>query len=112
MPKRPDLGRIMHALAEPTRRTVVERLATGPATVSELHAAFRMALPSFMQHLEVLEDAAVVTSTKAGRVRTVHLCPDALVALETWLDQQRDHWGRRFNQLDALLVGLNEENET
>lgn len=111
MPKRPDLGRILAALAEPTRRSVVERLAMGPATVSELHAAYRMALPSFLQHLEVLEQAGLVRSSKSGRVRTVRLAPEGLAEVETWLNQQRDHWGRRLNQLDAMLAGLTEEND-
>lgn len=111
MPKRPDLGRILAALAEPTRRSVVERVAMGPATVSELHAAFRMALPSFLQHLDVLADAGLVSSSKSGRVRTVRLAPEALAEVETWLNQQRDHWSRKLNQLDALLVVEQKETE-
>jgi DNA-binding transcriptional ArsR family regulator len=109
VPKRSNLSGILAALAEPTRRSVVERVAMGPATVSELHASFRMALPSFMQHLDVLADAGLIRSTKKGRVRTVRLVPEALAEVQTWLNQQRDHFSRKHNQLDALLV---EQKET
>jgi DNA-binding transcriptional ArsR family regulator len=84
-----ELDRVLRALADPTRRAVVERLATSPAVVSELAAPFSMALPSLMQHLRVLEDAGVVTSEKHGRVRTVSLRPGALDVLHLWLGQQR-----------------------
>jgi DNA-binding transcriptional ArsR family regulator len=80
---------VLRALADPTRRAIVERLANSPAVVSELLAPFSMALPSLLQHLRVLEDARVVTSTKHGRVRTVTLRPGALDVLHLWLGQQR-----------------------
>ena len=84
-----ELDAVLRALADPTRRAVVERLAQSPAVVSELAAPFSMALPSLMQHLRVLEDAGVVTSEKHGRVRTVSLRPGALDVLHLWLGEQR-----------------------
>src|SRR3954463_839019 len=90
MPKYHDeLDAVLRALADPTRRAVVERLAKSPAVVSELAAPFSMALPSLMQHLRVLEDAGLVTSEKHGRVRTVSLRPGALDVLHLWLGEQR-----------------------
>ncbi|AKU14866.1 ArsR/SmtB family transcription factor [Luteipulveratus mongoliensis] len=90
MPKYYDeLDDVIRALADPTRRAVVERLAKSPAVVSELAEPFAMALPSFMQHLRVLEDAGVISSEKHGRVRTVTLRPGALDVLHLWLGQQR-----------------------
>ena len=80
---------MLRALADPTRRAVVQRLAQSPAVVSELAAPFPMALPSFLQHLRVLEDAGVVVSEKHGRVRTVSLRPGSLDVLHLWLSQQR-----------------------
>jgi DNA-binding transcriptional ArsR family regulator len=84
-----DLDAVLRALADPTRRAVVERLAKSPAVVSELAAPFSMALPSLMQHLRVLEEAGLVTSQKHGRVRTVSLRPGALDVLHLWLGEQR-----------------------
>ncbi|KAA0021747.1 ArsR/SmtB family transcription factor [Antrihabitans cavernicola] len=86
---RVELDALLRALADPTRRAVVERLGKSPAVVSELAAPFSMALPSFLQHLRVLEDAGIVTSYKLGRVRTVSLRPGALDVLHLWLGEQR-----------------------
>ena len=107
MPARaPRLDRAFRALADPTRRAVLERLARGPAAVTELARPFDMALPSFTQHLGVLEDSGLVRSRKAGRVRTYELAPDGLRAAEQWMARQRALWERRLDQLDALLVTL------
>ena len=90
MPKYDDeLDVILRALADPTRRAIVERLAKSPGVVTELAAPFPMALPSFLQHLSVLQNAGVVTSEKHGRVRTVSLRPGALDVLHLWLGEQR-----------------------
>lgn len=94
---------IFGALADPTRLAVVERLAAGPASVSELAEPFAMAGPSFLKHLKVLEDAGVVTSTKAGRIRTVRLAPDSLGWIETWTRQHRREWERRLDDLGNFL---------
>jgi len=99
----PGLGRVFQALADPTRRAVLERLAGGPAAMSELAQPFRMALPSFAQHLDVLEDVGLVRSSKEGRVRTYQLEPRALKAAEGWLAKQRALWSRRLDQLDDYL---------
>lgn len=94
---------VFHALADPTRRTVVERLERGPSSTGELHGAFSMSLPSFTHHLAVLEDAGLVTSTKQGRVRTYRLAPDGLAGAESWLSARRRHWETRLDQLDRHL---------
>jgi len=98
------IDQLFRALADTTRRQVVERLGHGPASVSDLAAPFAMALPSFVQHLRILEEAGLVCSRKVGRVRTYSLDRRRLFAIDTWLRQQRDHQERRFNQLDALLA--------
>ena len=95
---------MLRALADPTRRAVIERLAKSPAVVSELAAPFSMALPSLMQHLRVLEDAGVVTSEKLGRVRTVSLRPGALDVLHLWLDEHRTPAERQADQLGIHLT--------
>jgi DNA-binding transcriptional ArsR family regulator len=95
------LNRVFQALADPTRRAVLARLSAGPAQVSELAQPFRMALPSFLQHLQVLETCRLVRSRKAGRVRTYQLAPEALRAAEHWMVGQRALWEHRLEQLDA-----------
>ena len=105
------LGRVFHGLADPTRRRVVERLSAGPAPVSELARSSGMALPSFLQHLSVLEECGLVRSTKAGRVRTCRLAPKPLQSAETWLEKQRAHWDRRLDQLDNYLNELKSKGE-
>jgi DNA-binding transcriptional ArsR family regulator len=97
------VDRVFQALADPTRRAVVERLSGGPAAVSELARPFKMALPSFAQHLKVLEDCGLVRSRKAGRVRTYQLAPRPLKVAEDWLTSRRALWERRLDQLDAYV---------
>jgi len=110
MPKRLEgIDKVLHALAEPTRRRVVERLVSGPATTSELAQPFAMSLPSFTQHLGVLEDAGMVTSQKVGRVRTYQLAPAALEVVDGWLAEQRRLWERRLDQLDSFVLNLKEQ---
>jgi DNA-binding transcriptional ArsR family regulator len=110
MPKQTvELDQVFRALADPTRRKVIERLVSGPATTSELAEPFEMALPSFTQHLGVLERAGLVTSTKQGRVRTYQLAPVALELADGWLADQRRRWERRLDQLDDLLTTLKEQ---
>lgn len=92
------------ALADPTRRAVIARLSRGPAAVSELAAPFEMALPSFTQHLRVLEEAGLVRSEKAGRVRTVRIQPKALLAAEDWMSKQRALWEARMDRFDAFVT--------
>src|SRR3954466_16167397 len=110
MPDRPaPLNRVFHALADPTRRAVLERLSRGPASGSELAQPFRMALPSFAQHLDVLEECGLVHSNKEGRVRTYRLAPKGMAAAETWLAKRRALWTRRLDQLDNYLDELKEQ---
>ena len=103
-----ELTRVFQALTDPTRRAVLERLTRGPAPVSELAQPFRMALPSFVQHLRVLEKCGLVQSKKQGRVRTYALAPPPLKAAEDWLSAQRAHWERRLDALDDFLKTLKE----
>jgi DNA-binding transcriptional ArsR family regulator len=98
-----ELDAVLRALADPTRRAIVERLATSPAVVSDLAAPFAMALPSLMQHLRVLESAGLVTSNKQGRVRTVSLRPGALDVIHLWLDEQRTPAERQADRLGIHL---------
>jgi len=102
------LDGVFRALADPTRRAVLQRLGRGPAPVSELAQPFAMALPSFMQHLQVLEDCGLVRSRKVGRVRTVRLVPEPFKKAERWMVAQRALWERRLDQLDAYLEELKE----
>jgi DNA-binding transcriptional ArsR family regulator len=102
------IDNVFRALADPTRRVVLERLGRSPASVSELAEPFDMALPSFVQHMRVLEECGLVNSSKRGRVRTYQLAPQRLRLAEDWLAQQRDLWEGRLDQLDAYLLQLKE----
>jgi DNA-binding transcriptional ArsR family regulator len=104
MPNRQDLDQMFSALANPTRRQVMESLRAGPQSVSDLAAPYDMALPSFMQHLRLLEEAGLVRTEKRGRVRTVEACRAPMLELEAWLDEQRITWERRLNQLDDFVT--------
>ena len=101
-----QLDQIFSALADPTRRAVIERLSQGAAPVSELHAPYDMALPTFMRHLKVLEDSGLTQSVKKGRVRTVSVRADQLGALENWLAEQRGAWDARLDRLALLATQL------
>jgi DNA-binding transcriptional ArsR family regulator len=100
------LNRVFQALADPTRRAVLQRLAAGVAPVSELARPFDMALPSFLQHLDVLESCGLVRTRKSGRVRTCQISPAPLKAAESWISAQRALWERRLDQLDRYLADL------
>ena len=102
---------IFRALADPTRRSVVERLSGGQASVSELAAPYDMALPSFVAHLRVLEDGGLVRSRKVGRVRTYRIEPTRLKLVETWLDKQRRLWEQKLDRPDNYLLSMKKENE-
>ncbi|MBO6676360.1 MAG: helix-turn-helix transcriptional regulator [Rhizobiales bacterium] len=103
MPNNLDLT--FKTLADPTRRAVLIRLTSGPAPVTDLAAPFDMALPSFMQHVRLLEDAGLVTTQKQGRTRICSLEPDALTDVENWLSRQRSAWNARFDRLETYLDG-------
>lgn len=99
------------ALADPTRRAVIERLTAGPAPVSELHAPHDMALPSFLKHLARLEAAGLVRSEKHGRVRTVRIEAAPLAEAEDWLARQRRAWAARTDRLQALAEALDRRSQ-
>jgi DNA-binding transcriptional ArsR family regulator len=101
------LDRMFRALGDPSRRAMVERLALGPASVSELARPFDMALPSVVQHLGVLEAAGIVTSTKVGRVRTYQLAVDALTPAAEWIRGQRLPAERDLDRLGEHLQQQN-----
>lgn len=98
------LDRVFHALADPARRGMVERLSRGPASVSELARPLSMSLPSVLQHLQVLEASGLVRSEKVGRVRTCRIEPAALDAVERWVAQRRARWAQRFDRLGEILA--------
>jgi DNA-binding transcriptional ArsR family regulator len=100
----PSLDKVFHALADPTRRGMVERLVRGPASVSELSRPLAMSLPAVLQHLQVLEASGLVRSEKAGRVRTCRIEPDALRAAESWVTGQRTAWETRLDRLGDYLA--------
>jgi DNA-binding transcriptional ArsR family regulator len=110
MPKQlADLDGVFNALADRTRRAVVEVLGRGPTATTELARPFTMALPSFTQHLAVLERSGLVTSHKRGRVRTYGLVRMPLESAEHWMAAQRRTWEVRLDQLDAFVRGLDEQ---
>jgi DNA-binding transcriptional ArsR family regulator len=100
---------IFRALSDPTRRQVLERLSRSPASVSELHTPYEMALPSFVEHLKVLEKSGLVSSKKTGRVRTYRLESAQLKRAEDWLGRQRTMWERRLDRLDQYLLSMKED---
>ena len=105
----PDLDRLFSALADPTRRAMVERLSRGPASVSELARPLPMSLPAAMQHLGVLEAVGLVRSQKMGRVRMCSIEPSALSLAEQWINARRNQWERRLDRLGNYLTSLPKE---
>jgi len=102
---------VFRALADPTRRKVLEHLSKGPASVSELAEPFNMKLPSFVQHLVVLEQSRLVKSKKKGRVRVFQINTKRLKLAEDWLAEQRQLWETRLDQLDEYLHKLKQKEE-
>ena len=100
---------VFHALANPTRRKVLERLSVRPATVSELAARFDMQLPSFVQHLSVLERSRLVRSKKRGRVRTYEIAPERFAVVDVWLTARRRAWEARLDRFDLYVTQLKEK---
>jgi DNA-binding transcriptional ArsR family regulator len=100
----PDLDGMFQALADPSRRGMIERLCLGPASVSELAKPFAMSLPAVVQHLQVLEASGLVRTEKVGRVRTCQLEPGALQLAEQWINDRRLQWERRLDRLGAFLA--------
>jgi DNA-binding transcriptional ArsR family regulator len=103
------VDRVFHALADPTRRVMVERLSRGPASVSALAEPLAMSLPAVLQHLQVLEGSGLVRSEKSGRVRTCRLEPKALRTVEQWITERRAGWERRLDRLGEHLAGQRDD---
>ena len=97
---------MFQALADPTRRRMVERLSRGSASVSELAEPFQMSLPAIVQHLKVLEDSGLISTQKVGRVRTCTIDTEALSMAEKWINDRRIGWERRLDRLGAFLDAL------
>src|SRR5262245_37021976 len=100
------LDRVFQALSDPTRRAIVYRLSRGPASVSEIAKPFAMAMPSLLQHLQVLEESRLIRSEKVGRVRTCRVLPGALDHAEAWIDGQHALWSARLDRMEAYVSEL------
>ncbi len=99
-----DIDRLLHALADPTRRRIVEQLGGGPASVTELAAPLPMSLPAVVQHLQVLERSGVIGTQKVGRVRTCHLEHERLDTVADWVAARRRVWHHRLDRLGKVLA--------
>ncbi len=107
--EREPVDRVFHALADPNRRVIVERLSLGPATVSELAQPLPMSLSAVVQHQQVLQGSGLVRSEKVGRVRTCRIEPAALRPVEQWIGARRSSWERRLDRLGEYLAEGNDE---
>src|ERR1700730_17529339 len=101
--KKPDIDRVFHALGDPTRRAIMEKLSEGPISVSRLAEPLAITLAAVIQHLQVLEESGLVQTEKAGRVRTCSLEPSGLSAAAQWISDRRSTWERRLDRLGDLL---------
>jgi DNA-binding transcriptional ArsR family regulator len=102
------LDRTFSALSDPTRREILERLASGPASISELARPIGISLPGVLKHVHVLEAANLVTTEKTGRTRECRLGPGDMDEATTWIEHYRDMWERRFDRLEALVERRND----
>ncbi|MEE2565811.1 ArsR/SmtB family transcription factor [Hyphobacterium marinum] len=102
----PDLSRLFHALADPTRRSILTRLAETPAPVSDLAEPTGLKLPTVMRHLAVLEESGLIATTKQGRIRICAIVPEAFEPARTWLDDQREIWEGRLDRLDDYVMKM------
>jgi DNA-binding transcriptional ArsR family regulator len=107
--QRSSLDLMFQALADPSRRVMVERLSRGPASVSELAQPLAMSLPAVVQHLQVLEGSGLVRSEKVGRVRTCRIEPVAMRPVEQWIAERRTSWERRLDRLGDYLAAQPDE---
>jgi DNA-binding transcriptional ArsR family regulator len=104
-----QLDQVFHALADATRRAVIERLMDGPASVSELASPFAMSLAAIGQHVALLEACGLVETSKVGRVRTVKMVPETLRSVEAWFESHRKRWEHRFDRLGEVLFEADDE---
>jgi DNA-binding transcriptional ArsR family regulator len=102
--KKPDIDRVFHALGDPSRRAIMEKLSEGPISVSRLAEPLAITLAAVVQHLQVLEDSGLVQTEKVGRVRTCRIEPAGLSVAEQWINDRRSIWDRRFDRLGDLLA--------
>ncbi len=102
----PDLSALFHALSDPTRRAMLERLARGPAALGDLAAPHAIALPTALAHVRRLEQAGLIRSRKDGRARVCEMAPEALAPARAWIDAQRAVWEARLDRLDAYVTKL------
>ena len=107
--KKPDIDRVFHALGDPSRRAIVERLSEGPMSVSRLAEPLNITLAAVVQHLQVLEESGLVRTEKVGRVRTCSIEPAGLSVAEQWIGARRSTWEQRFDRLGDLLDGPDEK---
>lgn len=105
----PDLSAVFHALSDPTRRSILARLAAGPAAVSDLAEPTGLRLPTVMRHLSVLEEAGLIATSKDGRVRICAMRPQAMEPARAWMEQQRAMWEGRLDRLDAFVMNVMKE---
>lgn len=105
----PDLSLIFQALADPTRRGMMERLSVGPAAVTELARPSGLRLPTVMRHLSVLEAAGLIESSKSGRIRICRSVPDAMSQAEAWMAEVRGEWQDRTARLEAFLTLMEDD---
>ncbi len=104
-----EVGKLFAALADPTRRAILRRLASGEATINELAAPFEMSQQAVSQHVKVLEDAGLVSRRRVAQSRPCRLEPQRLVTAAEWIAQQRRLWAARHDRLDEHLAALGEE---
>jgi DNA-binding transcriptional ArsR family regulator len=97
------IDRVFHALGDPTRRAIIERLSAGPISVSRLAQPLRITLAAVVQHMQVLEASGLVETEKVGRVRTCRIEPKGFSVAERWISERRALWQRRFDRLGKLL---------
>lgn len=102
--RKADIDRVFHALGDPTRRAIVEKLSNGPISVSRLAEPLNITLAAVVQHLQILEESGLVHTEKIGRVRTCGIEPAGLSVAEQWIADRRSIWDRRFDRLGALLA--------
>jgi DNA-binding transcriptional ArsR family regulator len=102
--KKPDIDRVFHALGDPSRRAIVEKLSQGPISVSRLAEPLKITLAAVVQHLQILEESGLIQTEKVGRVRTCRIEPAGLSAAEQWIKDRRSIWERRLDRLRDLLA--------
>ncbi|MSR56931.1 MAG: transcriptional regulator [Planctomycetaceae bacterium] len=107
--KKPDIGRVFHALGDPSRRAILEKVSEGPISVSRLAEPFDITLAAVVQHLQVLEESGLVQTEKVGRVRTCRIELAGLSVAEQWIGECRSMWERRLDRLGDLLAEPDEK---